>query len=183
MAQPWCTGPAGVWLGVGSNKQPVFLGHTETRPIIQDDVKLEQIMSDLTGSMQPLDFSWMGCVGTLGFTMTRYNETVYQVAINMPSPFIGVPGAWISGSMGSIVGLEGMAIPIWVQFPYSAKAAMATSEAGRHYFQCYLFGSQEVQAGTRVKKIGLTYIAWPITIATGVGAYYDKVMTGLPAVN
>lgn len=186
MAQPWCTGAAHIFVGVGGSKTSSsarYLGTCEAQPDLQDDVKLEPIMNDIAGSMMPFDYSFMGIVGTISGVFTRFNQAVYQALTNLPNPFAAPAQRGTLGAtdIGSIVGLEGLAVPLWVQFPYSTKAAMVGMDAGRRYFRTFLFGPQSTKPGTRVKKIALTWIAFhyydPTTRAL---ALYDRNMSGLP---
>lgn len=177
MAQPWCTGAAHFYVGVGANNAPLYLGTVEAKPMIQGQPKFEAILNDLSGAM-PFDFSFLGQVEVISGIFTRYSESVWQAAIRHGT-VLGTIGAT---DIGTIMGLEGAARPLWIQYPYAAKTAMATSEPGRHYFQTILFDPHSIEAGTRAKKVGLTWLAWGKYNPTdGKFPLFDTSMTGLPA--
>lgn len=184
MSQPWCTGAAHIFVGVGgspTSKQPRYLGTCEAQPDLQDDVKLDPIMNDIAGSMMPFDYSFMGIVGTISGVFTRFNQNIYQLLTRLPNPFAGVRGVLGPTDVGTIIGLEGVAVPLWISYPYSTKTAMVGMEAGRHYYRTFLFGPQNVKPGTRAKRVSLTWIAFhAYDPTTRQLALYDNSMAGVP---
>jgi len=93
------------------------------------------------------------------------------------------------------MGLEGATYPLYISFPYAAKAAMAGMPFGYRFFAAYLQGPFEVMPGTTALRKQLIFKCirhWTgnhllNTMTPGVppvnARLYDHDMGGLPAIS
>lgn len=186
MAQPYSTGAGHIFVGIGAQFSPVYLGTAMDRPIIEGRPNFEAIMNDLYGGSAgaPFDFSFLGQVDVISVSgFNRFNWAVFRSLTKFPNP-TGTPGLFLPGDIGTIMGLENMAAPVWVQFPYATKTAMSPMEQGRHYFQSVLFDPHQLRVGTRAAEIGLIWLCFMKFNAPNqqIGLW-DGDMSGLPPVN
>lgn len=129
MAQPYVTGPASIWVAPGLSA-PLFLGHAERSPSIQVRPSHSPIFSDLSGQRVPLDYIYDGEEALISMDLTRFNEAVYRLIANRGTPGLGTRGLDIPGDIGTLLGTEGRAYPLWIRFPYSAKTAFSNATNG-----------------------------------------------------
>lgn len=187
-AQPWCTGPALIYAGVGGGGSPVFFGTAESTPVIDERPNYEPLMNDLGGSMIPFDFSHQGADAVVTATMTSWKESVFTAMRAYGGP---LPGVSAPGDIGAFMFLEGRSFPLWVVFPYAAKTAMAGLPPGYRFFAAFLQGPVSQSAGTRPRKVNLTWYCGRVYGSTAVRvpravvpgsifACYDYVVAGLP---
>src|SRR5919109_3483130 len=116
MAQPWCTGPAHVFLGIGTGNSLLYLGTAENTPTCEIRHAYEPIYNDIGGIKIPIDVSDQGEEAFVGLTMTRWNIPVYNRLAATPRPVSGTPGVYAGGDLGSQLITEGLAYPLVVQF-------------------------------------------------------------------
>jgi len=187
MAQPYVTGPCSLWAGVGSGGSPVFLGHAERSPSIQVRPSFSPVFNDIAGQRVPMDYIYDGEEGMVSVDLTRYNEVVYAALAARPNPG-GSRGVNVPGDIGTLVGIEGMAFQLWLNFPYAAKAAMAfgAMPAGYHFYAAFLEGPDGLDGlGTTNRRLRLNFhciralISGENNLGQGVFLLYDHDMTAV----
>ncbi len=171
MAQPFCTGPALLYVGVGPGRAPVFLGTTEHTPRIIKRKNYKPLFNDLAGQMIPYDKSFQGEDCLVISELTRLNWPVYNRITCAPDAFGGVPGMNFPGDMGTLMMTEGGSYFLWVVFPYAAKPAFATMSPGYRFFSAFLEDADTLaEVGTNPVKV---MVAWYcgrviVPVTTGV---------------
>lgn len=189
MAQLYSTGPVGIWVGTGASGAAVFLGHGEQAPRINTRTLWKPQNCDLTGDV-PIDKAMTGEMATVSVTLIRYNEPVLAI-IQDRAGLIG-RGVMFPGDIGTLMMTEGLNYQLWLQFPYSVKAAYtATMPAGYRFPGSFMESPDDLQVGTTTaKKISITFTCLPVldmtvsnAFGTGSLTLYDHDMTALTAVN
>lgn len=152
MAQPYVTGPVSVYVGVtigGVTTTPVFLCHGEKGPSIQIRPSFSPVFADISGQRVPLDYLYDGEEAIVTVDSTRFNESVYFNIANRASPGLGSRGTDFPGDIGTLMGHEGKAFPLWLLFPYAGKPAFSAAvgpnsggpmPGGYHFFRAFLEG-------------------------------------------
>lgn len=191
MAQTYCTGPCAFYISTGSGGAPEFLGHTEAGFQIRTDYRYKMVMNDLSGSEIPLKKQAMGAQAFISGQgpFTRWNEAV--MARLEARQGGGVRGSEVFGTEGAFTDDEGIAVVLWLAFPYSLKAAMRNAangvlESGRRY----VYASLEPTLTTGGSSYMAKTVGWhclrrfaPPPAVPGSFVLYDTNMTGLPAIN
>lgn len=188
MAQPYVTGPAGIWVNVAG--APAFLGHCERSPSIQIRPYYTPVFSDFAGQRVPLDMIYDGEEAMVSLDLTRYNESVYTVLSSRPGA--AIRGTNIPGDIGTLMLLEGRTFDMWVTFPYAAKAVMSSGvgltsggamPAGYHFYAAYLEGPDDLgPLGTTARRLRLNFHCIRNFAADATGAtffLYDHNMTSV----
>jgi hypothetical protein len=190
MAQPWCTGPAHIFLGLGNGNAPLYLGTAEKTVHYELRHHYEPIFNDIGGIRIPIDVSDQGVEGFVSADMTRWNMPVYNQLAATPRPIGGTLGIYAGGDLGSQLITEGLMYPLWIQFPYGGgfKPAYSLLEPGRRFPLSYLLGPEVLEPlGTQPHKRRLVWHALrllaPSTNNTIAALLYDFNMTGIPAIN
>jgi hypothetical protein len=188
-AQLYCTGPAHVFVSVYKSTLPAiaYLGTCEDAPRIKIVRKWREIHNDIGGD-EAFDRSYMGRAALISLDLNRFDEDVMQRIEAMPNAIVGRDGAELFGDIGTIVGLEAASLGIYVQFPYSVKAAfqVAPSQmpAGYRFPRCVPLDDEMYPLGTKARKNNIAFVAQRIyNPTTGDFLLYDHNMTGLPAVS
>lgn len=201
MAKLYTTGPAHLFVGVGnvSSKEPVYLGTAETAPDIDIQREYEGVPNDLGGSRLPMDRIYEGEEGMVGGVLTRWNEEVIAALMSVPDFENGTRGLNNQFDLGTLMGSEGFAFPVWVVFPYASKPAFAGMPAGYRFWSCINM-SEGIRPGTRAKRHQVLFKAQrsfttsstpsvPYSVQNGVGItaatwrLYDHDMSGLPDID
>jgi hypothetical protein len=159
MATPYVTGPAHVFVGLGSGGTPIYLGTCERYPKILIRPANEPHFNDMGGKV-PFDMAHMGEEGFTSGDFNRFNETTYAVLASRPRGPAGVRGLNVAGEIGALYLTEGFAYGVWVSFPYVAKPVFAAAgmPAGYHFLASYLVGPDELEPlGTTPRKIRLIW--------------------------
>lgn len=194
MAMPYVTGPVHVWVGV-SGATPIdpqtatsslraYLGTCESAPQIVWNSQFEPVMNDRGGSRLPYDMLYQGKDALIIGDLTVWNWVIWERIRSRPD-FNEVPDINDAFDLGSLMLTEGKCYPVWLQYPYAAKAAMAGGlmPPGRHFFACFLLGPDQENPGTKVNKVHFQFQAmraWnPSTGGHGLG---DTNMTGIPSI-
>jgi hypothetical protein len=164
MAQPWCTGPAHIFLGIGLSGSLAYLGTAERTVHYEIRHHYEPIFNDIGGVRIPIDVSDQGEEGFVSADITRWNMDTYNVLAATPRPFVGgaTAGFYAGGDQGTQLITEGFMYQLAIQFPYGAgfKPAYAPLEAGRRFYQTYLLGPEVLEPlGTQPHKRRLTWHA------------------------
>ncbi len=187
MAISYVCGPVSIWVGIGSGGTPVFLGHAERTPSIQIRPQFSPVFSDLAGQRVPLDYLYDGEEAMVSVDLTRYNEAVYAGIASRPVPNL-TRGLDSPGEIGTLIGLEGMAFQLWLNFPYSTKAVFTANAmpAGYHFWQTFLEGPDGLDGlGTTNRRLRLNFHCMrylgPETNAFGAGRFtlYDHDMSAV----
>jgi hypothetical protein len=197
MSQLWATGPSGIFVTL--NGTPTFLGHSERTPSISIRSQFTDAWSDLGGQSIPTDKMFEGADAMVTFDLTRFNYPVFQSVADRAAPGGPPPagslfsGSFAPGEIGSLMQAEGLAPPIWLTFPYSAKAAYgggATLPAGMRFLSAFLLGPEDYTVGTVPHKIHcIFYCMRALNITTqnnfgsGQWTLFDYNTAGLPAIN
>lgn len=197
MAQPYCTGPVDLWVGIGGGVgvdggqgSPVFLGHGERGPRISLKHAWEPVFNDLSGSQIPFDYMYEGTEALIFVDLTRWNEEVFQEITNIFNNVNrSTPGTEtgfdLAGSRGTLVNTEGYGVKLWLHFPYSVKPAMDTLVSGYRFASTILEGPDDRDPlGTSPNKIRCAWHAISLFDAqSGAFLLYDYDMTSLGAIN
>jgi hypothetical protein len=189
MSIPYCTGPAfffvNIHQGSGSSGTAYF-GTCERTPRMSIEPSFTGVMNDLGGQKIPYDELYDGEHGFVSADFSKYNEGVY--AALAARPYRGSPrGTNGPGDIGTLMMTEGYYVELWVQFPYSAKAAfMANAMPAGYHFPVCTIHKDDLTAGTVPKKVNLLFHAlrgFSNPAQGGTFTCYDHNMTGLPAIN
>lgn len=195
MAQPYVTGPAHLYVGLGASFAPLYLGTAERTPRIEIRPAWDAVFNDIAGGKIPLDWLYEGEEAFVTADVTRWNEPVYTLLSARPrtSTAGAVQGQNVPGDIGTLLISENFAFPLWIQFPYVGKAAMAAGNLppGYRFIAAWLEGPDDLDnLGTMARKTRLVFHcgrAYALsTNAAGGGmtfTLYDHNMTGLPQIN
>lgn len=188
-AQPWVTGPGHIFAGVGAGKAPVYFGTAEATPRIDIRPAFTPYFNSLYSSKLPMDQVFDGEEIVISGDFTRWDEAVLAAMQALrASTTAAFRGAVPAGGYGTMQVFESFCYPLWVQFPYAAKAAYSNMPAGYRVYNAILIGPDGVEPiGPTPSKRRLTWWGAPtLTVGafnTTAGATYDHVMSGLPSVN
>lgn len=141
-----------MFVGVGSNytvKSPLYLGTSEAAPEIVVDYRYTPIMTDVSGEL-PHDRIYAGSEATISAVLTRWNESVMKRLMSNPK-FLGIRGKEEFGSVGSMMGYEGYAFPLWIKFPYVTKDQSTDMPPGYRFWSC-VFMPDKIMPGTKAKR-------------------------------
>jgi hypothetical protein len=187
MANPYCTGPVPIWVGVGAGSDaddntPFFLGWFERG--LNDfhiDPKYQPIFADIYGSLLPYDHMFMGEDGWCSGDLSVWNEAVYARCVARPTSLLS-PGRGSLGptDLGSLMQAENLAFPIWLPFPYSAPKATPLPGApnGYRFPQAWFFGPDHIIGGLQQSKRRIVCYFAPLrNESTGAIKLYDPFMT------
>ena len=182
--QPYSTGATFVYLGLGSSGTALFFGTAEGYPKHERRADLEYLMNDVGGRKKPVDVSWQGMDASLSLVMTFWDEGMAQILENMPrfelAPTASPPGTWSFSDMGTLLGFEGYAIPIWLRYNFAGKTAYANLPAGYHYLQSVPLNLGDENGAAPMKRI-FSFYMWPMTnYQVGTQTLFDYNCTGLP---
>ncbi len=189
MAQAWSTGPVDLWVGVGSQGTPKFLGHSENGYEINPRPQYEQVMNDLAGIRVPYERGWQGADYMVlpGGSLTRWNENIYGALQGYVDPKSTFAGALIRGrentvARGSLMMTQGLSIGVWLRYPFSVLPAFAGLPGGYRFVNCVV-DADSMNPGAKAYKIGPAFYAWPAFIPN-VGFYaYDGDMSALGTID
>lgn len=196
MAQPYGTGAAELWAGVGPSHGPLFLGWCERNPIMQVRPQYSPVYCDIAGAV-PLDEMYGGQDGLVTADLTVYNETIYAVIADKAVAGTGLGtlrGRELPGELGTLMVTEGAAYPLWIRFPYAAKPLMGgpaapggPMPAGYRWAAAFLMNDDIPEFGqTRAKKLHLVWHCLRVfdpsaASVLGAGSFllFDHNMAGL----
>ncbi len=188
MAQPYCTGPVLIYVQPAGFGSPQFFGTAERFPQQQITPEWEPVYNDMSGQRLPLDILYEGEEAYVTADVTRWNERLMASMMARPSG-LGTRGRNVFGDIGSIMVLEGFAFPLWLRFPYSAKAVFQNAANGPmpdgfHFLAAHLKGPDSYTGlGTGPKKIRCIWHCMRIFSPPSNFLLYDQNMAGLPAVD
>lgn len=182
-----------VFAGVGTNFAPLFLGTTEGKPRVRLRPEYEPVFNDVAGPRVHFDECYVGFDAVVTGTFSRYAESVYEemqkYSDNAGLPATVGPGFDQAGARGTLMLQEGAAYPLWLLFPFAAKASMRPGPpdgnlpAGYRFLSAMLI-DDEFEPGMGPKKLTLSWHClgdyFPGNTG-GVFIVYDNNMTGLPA--
>jgi hypothetical protein len=164
MAQFYNTGPIPIWVGVGpdaaanidgASGDPLFLGHCEKKPRISIRPAYSKVFVDLGGQEIPGDYLFQGAEAFVYCDITRFNEDTYAILADYAA--LQERGHTDPGEIGSLMVTENSAFPLWLPFPYSAKAAMNDMPQGYHFFNAFLENDDLNGLGTAPREQGLVF--------------------------
>ena len=149
MAQPYVTGAAHVFIGApglaglvgtlpqfpGTPVAPVYLGTCERSPRIAKRNYYRPIFNSLAGIDVAYDRTYQGQDAFVMLpNINRRNEQVYQLLDSLPRQAgqvngpTGIPQGYTALSdVGTAMITEGMTFPLYIVFPYFAKAVYANN--------------------------------------------------------
>jgi hypothetical protein len=191
MAQAFSTGPVDLWVGIGSEHAPVFLGHSENGYEIKGRPQYENVMNDVAGMKIPYDRGWQGADYVIepGGSLTRWNEPVYAALQQYVDPRTAFGGGTPRGSEGAfgrgrLMLTEGLAFGVWLRYPYSALPAYGGPgmPAGYHFFKAVV-DADSMSPGAKAYKIGPVFYSWPVYVVGGAFVAFDHDMSALGAIN
>ena len=175
LVQDFSTGASLVYLGVGTNRSPVFFGTCEGFPKHERRPQFMELRNDLAGRRVPLDMSFQGGDATLSLDMTVWDEGVAKGLERWQDVWGGTsatnnPGQWRFVDVGALMGLEGLAIPIWIRYPFSGTrisggpigSPSGQLPPGYHYFQGIPFPPQTNEEGAQPMVRSYSFYIWPL---------------------
>lgn len=167
---------------------PVYLGSTEDTPQVDFDPAYVPVYRPEMGSTHPADRLYDGEEATIVCDLTSYNEFVYFFCAALGSAGVlnlfAPRGVAAEGHLGTLVVAEGMAIPLWLLFPYAQKPQMGLNgmPAGYRFFACTLTSHSLGNLNTKPRKVRLVWRGMRVGVPrTGVAGLYDHDVRGLPA--
>lgn len=188
MAQPFVTGPAGLYLLFPGQSSILFLGHSQRGCRIEDVYEWEPVLNDVSGTRYPFDMAFEGVESFVSCELTRWNMPVLRLLEQVPAVSaalgapVAVPGTSQFGDLGTLMITEGMAPMLYIQFPYSViKPAYATQPVGRRYLAAFLERDVSDKLGTQARVQPLTWNCKRVfRPATYANLLYDFDLSGLP---
>lgn len=138
----------------------LYLGTAEQAPDIQIKANWEPVHNDVAG-LTAYDFLSSGTEGIISVTLTRWNDPVYA-ALAARSSVGGIAGRESAAERGTLMMTEGIAAPLWIQFPFGlggalAHPAMATLPPGYHFYAAFLESPDRLNPGVRAYKVHLQW--------------------------
>lgn len=191
MAQPYCTGPAHIFVGFparvtrsGATGASIsYLGTCAQKPRIKIRKTYKDVPNDLFGDV-PMDKSYKGQDAFVGLDLTRWNEPVAQRIDALPGTTRGTEAY---GDIGTLMVHEYATVVLYIQFPYASKAAFNLGGMPVGYrFPCAVKMDLEIEPGTDAKvKHYMFHCIRAFSLQGNNIAHilYDHNMTGLPAIN
>jgi hypothetical protein len=194
IAQPWVTGPAALWAGVGNAAgAPALVGYSERGFTIDTQMAYIDFINDMGGPVTPLDLQDGGEQAFISGTLNWWNENVMAAMSLLKNcgnptgaPLSTVWGTRQFGTIGAFQGFEKRAMVLWLVYPYSAKPYFQNTttgpmEVGRRYPFAMLKQNQE-STGTRAKQRIVSWHCLPSFNPTNqVGVLWDYNMTAIPS--
>lgn len=132
MAQLYATGPVSVLVGCSPSGPPLFLGHGESAPDIDTEVRYVPFHSDSAGEV-PAEKFWAGESGRVSVDLVRFNWRVLDIirargrGRNFPAI---TPGFADAGQVGTPMLTNGCSYPLYLMFPFAAKAVYNVAANG-----------------------------------------------------
>lgn len=207
MAQLYSTGPCHVFVGAPGPTGLVYgttfyLGTAQTKPRISVLRSYKEAMNDLGGQINPVDLTYQGQSAFVSVALSRWNELVYQAAVNRavglgPAAQIGTTGIDTFGTLGNLGGLavhEGVLFHLFLTFPKAANPFYAGAGGqtgnggplplGYHFFAAVVADQDSLDPGTdylvRMVQFRCTRV---IDIPTQTMSLYDHNVVGLPGID
>ena len=172
------------------NRLPIYLGTAETTPAIDIKRNFRPWYDDEMGTSEEADDLYEGESATVTAIINRWNEPVYAFLACLVNQRAlgGLRGFNLPREIGTSMTLEGFAYPLWVQFPYFAKAvnALAGMPPCYRFFNARLSNDRLEPLNNESRK---TLLVWQcrrfLDVVSGASALYDHDMFNppLPAVN
>ncbi len=180
----WVTGPGHIFVGNQLNGIPQYLGTAEETPEIDINPEQTPYFNSVFSTKIPLDWCDQGEQAFTTIDLNAWDETVYRQIVSRPR-FTATRGSYSIGDFGTLVAYEGYAYQVWIQFPNSAKAAMATMPAGYHFFVSRCIGPDKISPiNTDPSHRRIVFHHLPaLAFGAGnlvVGTLYDHNMSALP---
>lgn len=169
--------------------QPVYLGTAEKSPKLSHSPVFVPWRDDEASSQLPADELYDGETATVTADLTRWWENVYRFLSTRVKafPLGGRAGVDFAGAVGTSMTWELQNHPLWVQFPYAAKAVhgLRGLPPGVRYWQAKLVAPDDADdLGHLPMRRRLTWLCTRYhDLPTGAAVLYDFDMAGLPRVN
>ena len=191
MATTMATGPAHVFLGIGANGAPLYLGTTEHTPRIRVRPGWSPVFNDIAGGVIPYDMVYEGEEAFISGDWNRYNEQTLSIMQARPrhNATGSVRGVNIAGDIGTLMLTEGQAYAMYLYFPYSSKPAYVAAgmPAGYHFYAVFLEGPDDMDRLGTIDRINrLQWHALRVfnsSIPTLPLTLYDLVLPPMPQIN
>ncbi len=199
MSQYYVTGSVAIFVGVGPGNAPLLLGFCESTPKPSHRRHWKGVRSDDAGQVLDGDTTYQGTDAMITCTVTRMQmstalliEARNTTAVVAGPGLGGAPGSDPGGSYGTLAIAEGLAFPLWLPFPYSAKAAFRNPAsgimpAGRRYLACTCENDDWDQMGTNPLMWTFVFHAMRSPSAPGLLGFgmslFDTNMVGLPPIS
>lgn len=185
MSQLYVPGPVQIFVGTGAGGAYQFLGYSEQETGTRFDSAWEDVYSDATGPMIPLDTQYFGEQAYISSTLTKYNEAILQ-QLTPRVPGL-TAGAMANGEVGTLMLTEGYAVKLFLYCPYSQKSVFSLGGmvAGYVFAASWLADSFEVPLSVRVKKPRIVMRCIPVanTVQGTSILYTTSLPNPLPSIN
>jgi len=178
--------PTTVWA-----RLPYYLGTARLSAVIEIERGWHPWHDDELGLSFAEDSLEEGEEAVVVVDINRWNEPVYLVLSKITAQAGGAGrGAWLAGDTGTSVMFEGFTYPLWLQFPYAAKPAMAAGRggpmpAGYHFWNAVLYGPDRLEPlnHTPSERRLIWRCRRYLDAVSGISVLYDHDMTGVGSAN
>jgi hypothetical protein len=191
VAQLYSSGPVDVWAGVGVGNTARFLGHGKRAPKIQPLRRYKKVPCDLGGEQTEFDRMFDGQIVRVSMDLVRYHEDTLLLIEDAAATnaLEGLPGVDAEGDVGVLMVQEQQTYPLWLRFPYAAKATMRNPANGimrsGYHFHAASLDTSDVICGTGEPKAHR--LVWTclrvFDPTTGDLDCYDFDLTGLGTID
>lgn len=162
MAIPFVPGPAPIWVASqtrGNQKpRPEFLGFSERGVNLALTPSYSPYHVDVAGGTA-LDYSYQGQSASISVDLTRWRPSTLAKIEDYVGKSLGRAGFDFGGEIGALMVHEGLALTMWVLFPYAAKAAYAGNPGGYRFFNVVLESESLPERGARPARVHLNFRA------------------------
>lgn len=157
--QFYVSGPAQIWLGVGTANAWSYLGWSRNGVTVQVTPQHEDIEVDY-GGRSPGDVSFLGEEARISMQLSRYDESILMKAAAFLTGT--TPGQGPKGGIGSLMAAEGYMFPILLYSPYSFKSQFGTMVPGFWFYQSYMADPLDQTLNVRAKQPNIAFRATPV---------------------
>lgn len=165
MAQEYVTGAPLVFVGLGVNLSPVYLGCGDGEgPRITPSRYWHKVHTDFSGKQMAHDRAFQGEEHTISMTLIRFNNNVISVLQDNLGPTQAVAagrGTIWPADMGALLVEQGLGWPMWIYYPYNVLTPFrnpisGAMEQGQHYFCCTLTAPENWRSGVTPRGLQIT---------------------------
>lgn len=182
------TGPGHMFVGLGPNKTPVYLGTAQITPRIEIRPSYSPYYNSVFSPSVPMDWLYQGEQGYLYADLNRKVDAVYEQMLARPtytSPARRF--ANIEGDLGAMQIQEGKTYPFWIQFPYANKITMSHLRKGLRFYNAIPIGPDSYDNINVQDMVNRLILQFTPSLSVGVfnmtkAVLCDSDMTGLPVV-
>lgn len=183
MTQPYVTGAVHIFIGPmgkqskatnaqgGGGGSPRYLGTCEAYPTFAIRPAFTPLFNDITGPVIPYDMAFVGEEAFTSCNLTLWDEAVHAQVASRPSHGVS-RGTNSYVEMGSLMIHEGLAISLYLIFPYSVFSAYRGMPAGYKFHASWAVGPDDHnRQGTTPKRLHLLFHSLRVPTQSGLELY------------